>query len=105
MRVSQLAATLELGIPVKVNNKMYRLLDGQIKMAASEDKEPIYIGSFNEGLMYLASQITDEAQILKLTYQRVQVRQRKDKLAAFPEEIKHFNKLGCDISESDSLDF
>ena len=104
MRVSQLAATLELGIPVKVNNKMYRLLDGQIKCAASEDKQPIYIGCFNEGLMYFASQITDEAQILNLTYQRVQVK-RQGKPAAFPEEIKHFNKLGCDISESDSLDF
>lgn len=104
MRVSQLAATLELGIPVKVNNKMYRLLDGQIKMAVSSDKQPMYMGCFNEGLMYFASQITDEAQILNLTYQRVQVK-KQGKPASFPEEIKHFIELGCDINESDTLDF
>lgn len=103
MKASEFLRTLELGIPVAVDGQMYRLIGGKVQIAVSCDGEPIYIGSYNENVMYLAS-LLDEADAIRLSQQRIYVRQH-GLPQEFDYEVKHFEILDCELDKDYYLSF
>lgn len=103
MKPSKLLEALELGIPVKINDKLYRMIGDTVQLAASCNREPIYVGDFNASALDLAQEIT-EAEAIQLAVIKMNV-QEKGLPSQFDYERDYFNQLGCDIKADEQLCF